>query len=162
MTVRILKAIFSLLIGLLALFYATQNVVNLEACYQAFAYVFSQADHTVYPDSFFPPMTHPVAIWAALVIVVVTEYAAGILATRGAWDLWRARILPADDFEKAKRYALLGCGLGVVVWLGYFGVFGAAMFQMWQTEVGTGSMNGAFQYFMSCAIVWLLIAGRND
>jgi hypothetical protein len=28
---------------------------------------------------------------------------------------------------------------------------------MWQTAAGTGSMNGAFQYFVSCAITLLFL-----
>lgn len=159
---RTMKALFAAAIALLALFYAGQNVANLEACYQSFAYVFSRADHVVYPASFFPAVTHPVLIWAALVLVVGLEFLAGLLAARGAWDLWAARRAPANTFNGAKTYALLGCGVGIVVWLGLFAVFGGALFQMWQTEAGSASLEGAFQFFGACALVYLVIAQPDD
>jgi predicted small integral membrane protein len=158
MSLRTMKAVFTAAIALLALFYAGQNVANLDACYQAFAYVFSQADHVVYPASFFPAITHPVLIWGALVLVVGLEFVAGLLAARGAWDLWAARRAPAETFNRAKTYALLGCGVGIIVWLGFFAVFGGALFQMWQTEAGSNSLEGAFQFFGACALVFLMIA----
>ena len=45
----------------------------------------------------------------------------------------------------------------MLVWFGLFGVIGSAFFQMWQTQVGTGSMNGAFQYFMYCAVTLVFL-----
>ncbi len=39
MAIRLLKICFVASISLLCLFYAAQNVANLDACYQAFAYV---------------------------------------------------------------------------------------------------------------------------
>jgi predicted small integral membrane protein len=162
MALRSLKAVFAAAIALLALFYASQNVANLDACYQAFAYVFSREDHVVYPASFFPTVTHPVLIWGALILVVGLEFLTGLLAARGAWDLWAARRAPANTFNGAKTYALLGCGVGMVVWLGLFAVFGGALFQMWQTEVGANSLEGAFQFFGACALVYLVIAQPDD
>jgi predicted small integral membrane protein len=66
MAVRLLKVIFVVCVSLLCLFYAAQNVANLEACYQAFAYVLGSVDHQVYPDSIFPVIQSPVVTWLAL------------------------------------------------------------------------------------------------
>ncbi len=71
--------------------------------------------------------------------------------------MWHARNTDAATFNESKKWAQIGCGVGVFVWLGLFGVIGAALFQMWQTTAGTGSMNGAFQYFLSCAITLLFL-----
>jgi predicted small integral membrane protein len=48
------------------------------------------------------------------------------------------------------------------VWLGFFGVVAGAYFQMWQTEVGQNSLAGAFQFFGSCAIVFLIVNMADD
>ena len=157
MAIRILKIVFVALISLLCLFYAAQNVINLNACYQAFAYVMGAVDHQIYPDSIFPAIHSPLVIWLVLVLVVTLEFAAGLLAAKGAWDLWGARKSPAADFKSAKTYALVGCGMGIVIWLGFFAVFGGALFQMWQTEIGAGSMDDAFQFFVSCALIFLIV-----
>jgi len=162
MAVRHLKIIFVALISLLCLFYAAQNVANLNACYQAFAYVLGAVEHQVYPDSIFPAIQSPAVIWLVLSLVITLEFVAGLLAARGAWDLWRARRAPAADFNSAKTFALIGCGTGIVVWLGLFAVFGGALFQMWQTEIGKGSLADAFQYFAACSFVFLIVNSIDE
>ena len=156
MLLRYLKVDFVVLIALLCLFYAGQNVANLSACYGAFEYVLGSSDHVVYANSIFPAIESPAIIWAVLIIVVGFEFAAGLFAAKGAWEMWGARKGTAADFNASKTNALVGCGLGIIVWLGFFGVFGGALFQMWQTEIGSGSMDDAFQFFVSCAAVFLI------
>ena len=162
MIIRHLKIIFVTSISLLCLFYAAQNVANLDACFQAFAYVLGAVDHQVYPDSFFPAIQSPAVIWLVLVLVVTLEFTAGLLAAKGAWDLWCVRRASAADFNGAKTFALVGCGIGIVVWLGLFGVFGGALFQMWQTEIGKGSLSDAFQFFAACAFVFLIVNSADE
>jgi len=156
MYLRLLKVVFVILIALLCLVYAGQNVANLESAYRLFVYVMGNTDHTAYAASFGPSITSPLLIWGALTLVVAAEFLAGLLAAKGALDMWSARQAPAESFNAAKKFALLGCGLGIVVWLGFFGVVGGAFFQMWQTSAGDASMDGAFQFFMSCAIVFII------
>ena len=162
MAIRHLKIILVAFISLLCLIYAAQNVANLNACYQAFAYVMGGADHEVYPDSIVPAIQSPALAWLLLVIVVGLEFAAGLLAAKGAWELWGARKAAAEDFNAAKTYALIGCGTGIVVWLGLFEVFGGALFQMWQTEIGGASMDDAFQFFAACAFVFLIVSSADN
>ncbi|MCH7741426.1 MAG: DUF2165 family protein [Proteobacteria bacterium] len=162
MAIRFLKIVFVAFISLLCLFYAAQNVANLDACYQAFANVLGAVDHQIYPDSIFPAIQSPVVIWLVLALVVTLEFAAGLVAAKGAWDLWDARKAPAADFNGAKTYALVGCGMGIVVWLGFFAVFGGALFQMWQTEIGGASMDDAFQLFAACALIFLIVNSADN
>ena len=162
MAIRYLKITLVVIISLLCLVYASQNMANLDAAYQAFAYVTGMADHTVYPSTFGTAIHNPVLVWIALAIVILFEYAAGLLAAKGAWDLWAARKASAVQFNSAKTFALLGCGLGIVVWLGFFGVVAGGYFQMWQTDVGRGSLENAFQFFGSCALVFLIVNMADD
>ena len=157
MAMRYFKIDFVILISLLCLIYAGQNVANLEACYQAFAYVMSNADHQAYAVSFFPAIQSPALIWLMLVLVVGLEFTAGLLAAKGAWDMWSARKAPAASFNAAKKYALLGCSTGIIIWLGLFSVFAGALFQMWQTQIGAGSLANAFQFFMACGLVFIIV-----
>jgi len=162
MNIRLTKILLVDFIALTCLAYAIQNVVNLDMAYQSFAYVMGNVDHAVYASSFMPAITSPVLIWAALVVVVGLEFLAGLLAARGAWAMWSGRNESADEFNSAKKYALLGCGLGVLIWMGFFGGFGGAVFQMWQTEIGKNSLAGAFQYFVSCAVVFIIVNMRDE
>jgi len=157
MGVRQLKIIFVLIIALMCLAYATQNVVNLDAAYQSFVYVMGGADHAVYQASFMPAITSPALIWPALILVVGCEFLAGLLAAKGAVSMWSARNASAEEFKRSKKFALLGSGLGIIVWMGFFGVFSGAFFQSWQTTAGALSLEGAFQYSVSCAIVFIIV-----
>ncbi len=149
-------------ISLLCLVYAGQNIANLDAAYQSFVYVMGNVDHTVYASSFIPAITSPALIWTALVIVVGCEFLAGLLAAAGALAMWSARHASAEEFNHAKKYALLGSGLGIIIWLGFFGVIGGAFFQMWQNAIGAASLAGAFQYSVSCAIVFIIVGIADE
>ena len=76
---------------------------------------------------------------------------------KGCLDLWQQRHASSEAFQQAKSWALLGCGLAVLIWFGLFGVIGGAWFQMWQTELGSQSLNGAFQFAVSAALVLIFV-----
>lgn len=160
--IRTLKCVFVVLLALMCLIYALQNIANIDECYSAIAYVLSMQDHTVYPNSIFPSISNGIIVWLAVIVIITTEILAGLILAKGAYDLWSARHSDAATFNRAKRFALLGAGIGIIVWFGYFGVFGGGLMQMWQTQTGSMSLTGAFQYFASCVFVWLLIVSRDD
>ena len=162
MYMRNIKIMFVVITSLMALIYVTQNVVNTDAAHQAFMYVMSGTDHEVYPDSFGPKFTEPVFGWIAVTIIFALEYVAGFLLAKGAWDMRRARRMDPGTFAASKKWAQIGCATGVLVWFGLFGVVGGAFFQMWQTAVGTGSMDGAFQFFVSCTLTLLVISQPDN
>ncbi len=160
--IRLIKASLVLLIGLHAAFYAFQNIANLGAAHGALAYVMSGADHEVYSATFFFNLSSPYAAWAALFLVLLGEFAVGYFGIKGGWDLFAARSASAEEFNAAKRNGIVAAGLALLVWFGFFMSFGAAFFQMWQTEVGTGSMEGAFMYAMASAITMLFVCLTDD
>jgi predicted small integral membrane protein len=158
MSIRYLKVVLVGAVALLCLAYASHNIVNLPQALEAVAYTIGQQDHQVYPRSFVPALTHPALVWVALGVILAGEFAAGLVAAKGAWDLWRHRQAPAVAFNGAKTWAVLGPGLGVVVWFGLFGAIGGAVFQQWQTQAGALSLEGAFQYAGMCALVMLFVS----
>ena len=159
---RILKVLLVLFIGLHALIYALQNLANLGQAHAALGYVLSNTGHEVYPETLFFSVTSPVAHWVALWLVIRGEAAIGALAIKGAWDMFAARRESAERFHAAKTYGVLAAGLALLVWFGFFMTFGAAFFQMWQTEVGAGSMEGAFMYAMASAITMMFVYVTGD
>jgi predicted small integral membrane protein len=92
-----------------------------------------------------------------LAIIIVLEITAGAFAAKGAFDLWRVRRESAARFDAAKSNALIGTALGVVVWFGIFSAVGGAYFQMWQTELGRGSLRDASMFSLQMAALWLII-----
>ncbi|MGI8704816.1 MAG: DUF2165 family protein [Sphingomicrobium sp.] len=159
---RILKALLVLFIGLHALIYGLQNVANLSEAHAALGYVLSGADHEVYPHTLFFDVTNPAVHWVALALIIIGEAAIGYFGIKGAWDMIAARNGTAEEFHFAKRGGLWAAGIALLVWFGFFMTFGAAFFQMWQTEVGAGSMEGAFMYSMASAITMLFVYLTGD
>ena len=165
MSVRAWKAVFTAIFFLLVLSYAVQNVANLTGgMFSSFVYVLSQADHVAYPESVVPAITQSWLIWAILLIVLSQEFVCAALTGYGAWSMWKHREGDAEKFASAKKHALNGLGVAVIIWfllLVTFGTFGAAVFQMWQTEIGASSFNGAFQLTVYALLLFVLV-GLED
>jgi predicted small integral membrane protein len=159
---RILKSLLVLFIGLHALIYALQNVANLDAAHAAIGYVLSGTGHEAYPRTMFFLVSHPGVHWFVLSLVVAGEFAVGFFGIRGAWQMFAARTGSTEQFHSAKRSGLWAAGLALIVWFGFFMTFGAAFFQMWQTQVGVGSMEGAFMYAMASVVTMLFVYLTED
>jgi len=160
--VRIIKSLLVLSIGLHALFYGLQNIANLSTAHESLVYVLSGTDHEVYRETFFVKLSDPLISWVALAMVLVGEFAVAFFGIKGGWDLLKARTAPAEEFHAAKRAGIIAAALALLVWFGFFMTFGAAFFQMWQTQLGTGSMEGAFMYAIASAITMLFVCLTDD
>ncbi len=161
MAIRYLKMVLLICVSLLGLLFAIQNLANLDQAYASLAYVMSHQDHVAYPNSAFPAITSPILIWMALGVVLLGEFGTGFLAAKGGWDLFANRNESADVFNAAKTFGILGCGVAVVTWFGLFMVIGGAYFQMWQTEIGTGSWSGSF-YAMGASAMVMIFLNMKD
>lgn len=159
---RVIKIMLVLLIGLHALIYALQNLANLDQAHAALGYVLSNTGHEVYPNTLFFSVASPSVHWLALGLVIVGEVAIGAFGIRGAWDMWAARNDTVERFHAAKKYGVVAAAVALLVWFGFFMTFGAAFFQMWQTQVGAGSMEGAFMYSMASAITMMFVYVTDD
>lgn len=141
---RNLKALFMVLLGLMALFYVGHNLINLAIAHENIGYVLSQKDHEIYPSNIMPAMGPGVA-WIVLIVIFASEIAAGVASLWGGVKLWTGRSDSAA-YSKAMTIAKLGCGLVIFTWFGLFNVFGGAAYNMWQTQIGHGSMADAFTF----------------
>ncbi|MBW0145039.1 DUF2165 family protein [Sphingomicrobium clamense] len=162
MMVRWIKIALVACIGLQALFYVLHNLANLGAAHGALSYVLSGADHVVYPDTAFFHVGNSTLAWLPLAMVFAGEFLVGIFGLKGAVRMFRARNAEAEVFHEAKRDGVIAAGLALLVWFGLFMTFGAAFFQMWQTEVGAGSMEGAFMYAVVSAVAMLFVCLTED
>lgn len=162
MALRYLKILLAIFISLMGLVYATQNMFNLDSVFHVVSTVAGMEGHVYYPNTFGFAITSPFLIWVTIAIIIGSEYLVGLFAAKGAWDLWQARGGKGDVFQKAKSYALLAGGMALFVWYGLFGVIGGAFFQMWQTELGQLSLEGAFQYGGATALAALFIYLKDE
>jgi predicted small integral membrane protein len=158
---RHLQITAALLIGLLGLLFFLGNVFNLSAAVATVGTVVSGAEQPYY--QILGPALEPVWLHAlALGCIALGELAVGALGLTGAVTMLRARGRPAPDFQRSKSTALAAGATGMLVWLGLFIVVGEGYFHMWQSEVGTGSAEGAFRYAGTCALLAALIAYPSD
>lgn len=157
MAIRYLKIILVVFVGLQGWLYVAGNLANWDGASGVVSYVLSQQEHQYYPTNIFPAFDSSMAAGIGLFIIVTGEFLVGALSMKGAWDLWKLRNGGADAFNGAKTYALLGPGMAMIVWFGGFIVIGGALFQMWQTQVGDGSFDGAFVYCITSGVVMLFV-----
>lgn len=159
---RLIKILLAAFVAIFCLFYAIQNIVNLQAAHGFVAYVASMADHDAYPAHFGPAITAPALTWIMLWIIIALEMAAGLLAAKGAYDLFNARNAAASDFNAAKSYAMAGCGVAIIVWFGLFSAFAGAYFQMWQTEAGLNALRDASMFSVQNGMIFLILALQDE
>jgi predicted small integral membrane protein len=159
---RLIKISLATFAALFCIFYAVQNIVNLQAAHGFVVYVASMVDHTAYPAHIGPPVTAPALTWTILWIIIALEMAAGLLAAKGAYDMCRARNASADDFNAAKSFAIAGCGVAVLVWFGLFGAIAGPYFQMWQTEAGLNALRDASLFSIQHGVVLMILAMKDD
>ncbi len=162
MAIRYLKIVLVIFVGLQGLLYVAGNLANWDAGLGAVGYVLSMQGHEVYDARIFPAVTGSIGVTLAYLLILTGEFLVGALSLKGAWDLWRARAASAVAFDAAKTYAILGTGMAMVVWFGGFIVIGGALFQMWQTQVGAGSMDDALIFAATGGLVLLIVSRPDD
>ncbi|MGI9220207.1 MAG: DUF2165 family protein [Woeseiaceae bacterium] len=157
---RYIKIGLAAFASLFCLFYALQNLANLGAAEWFVGTMTAMEGHEAYPNTFAFAIKSPILVKMMLWIIILLELAAGLLAGKGAIDLFRNRDGSGEEFNDAKSYVLAGTGLGVIIWFGIFGAFGGAFFQMWQVEAGLNALRDASFYALQLGVVWLIV--RSD
>ncbi len=160
--IRYLKIILAAFVGLQGFFYFGENIANWQEAKGFVAYVFSMTGHEAYPNTLLPPITSPALVTAALAVIVAGEFLVGAISFIGVFNMLRAANAPGPAFEASKTFAILGCGMALIVWFGLFTVIGGALFGMWQTQLGDASLDGSLQYVLTSGLVMLFIAMKDD
>jgi predicted small integral membrane protein len=93
---------------------------------------------------------------------LIFEFGTGFVLAKGTFDLWSKRKGSSQDFNGAKNTALMGCGLGMITWFGLFAVIGGVAYQMWQTQIGDGSFDAAFQFTLTYGVLFLIVNGDDS
>ena len=154
---EILVAALVAFLALHHLIYAIQNLFNMEQAYNCVEAVFGQGEAPLYPRSMMPSIRSPVLLWAALIVIIAAEFAAGMALAAGAVQMFMAGAGSPADFAAATEWALIGCGIALLIWFGLFLTIGAALFQMWQTQLGQGAMGDAFRSGVFAGLVMLIL-----
>lgn len=154
--IRLVKTAMVASTALFALLVAYNNVVD-------YGTNFEFVRHTLSMDTTFPnnalmdrAITSP-ALWSTgYAGIILIEAATGILLAIGAVQLARGIRAPAAQFQAAKKYALIGVGLGFVLWFTGFMVVGGEWFAMWQSKTWNGQQ-AAFRFYVTLLAVGIFV-----
>ena len=159
--IRILKIVAAVIIGLIGTLAFLNNLFNITSAQSFVSAVISAPEQPFY-KVIGPTFGSAWQAWLGLCVIMAGELAAGLLGFIGAGRMMAGKSLDADGFQNAKSLAIAGGMVGALVWYGMFVTLGEMYFNMWQTEIGSGSVAGAFRYGTVCAVMTLLIAMRDD
>jgi predicted small integral membrane protein len=124
--------------------------------------------HVLAMDSIFPDagihyraIHSPLLQHVAYVLIIATETLAAALSGLGAWRMARARRAAAPMFQCAKRLAIAGLTLGLLLWLGGFMAIGGEWFGMWMSSQWNG-LDSAFRFVVVLLAALILLGPRED
>ena len=117
---RYFKIVLAAFASLFCLFYAVQNMANLGPAEWFVGTMTAMEGHQSYPNTFAFAVKSPVAVKILLWTIILLELVAGLLAGKGAIDLFARRNASNEEFNQAKSFALAGTGLAVVIWFGIY------------------------------------------
>ena len=157
---RIKKIVAAGFIGAIGLLFFLDNLFNLESAYTVVSFVVSGTEQPYY-KILGPVVTSNWLTWLALLTIMAGELGVGVLGFLGAYRMIQQRSGSGDDFDSSKSFAVYAGVLGMFVWYGFFIVMGEGYFHMWQTELGLGSVEGAFRYGTVCAVLMFYISFRD-
>ena len=160
----ILRVAKFLLVAAVAVFY-TLMVLNNTTDYDS---NFQFVRHVMMMDSTFPA-NH--VLWRAVntpafhtvlyLSVIAWESVTMLLCWWGAIQLGRALRGTAAAFQTAKKWAIVGMTLSLLMWLVAFLSVGGEWFLMWQSKTWNGQ-EAAFRMFTVVGIILLLLVQREE
>ena len=156
LVVRLVKIAMVAATALFALLVSVNNVVDYSSNYEF-------VRHTLSMDTTFPgsvlrgrAITEP-ALWTlAYWLIILAEATAGLVLAFATARLALDLRASAARFNAAKRYVVIGVGLGFLLWFGGFTVVGGEWFAMWQSKLWNGQQS-AFCFYMTLLAVLIFV-----
>lgn len=157
MTLRAIKLALVLGVALFYLFVVFNNITDYGSNYEF-------VRHVLMMDSTFPgnygmwrAVNSPAVHTLFYLSIIAWEILTMILCWWGAIGLARALRGTGIEFHQAKRVALAGLALSLMMWLVAFLAVGGEWFLMWQSKQWNGQ-DAAFRMFTIVGIVLLILA----
>lgn len=135
---RIAKIICVAAIALMAILVVVGNSTDYYTNYHFVEHVLKM--DTVFPDSkiHYRHIDNPVLFNAAYIFLIAMEALMAFFCSRGSWMLFKNLNNSAADFHNAKKWAVAGIIIGIMIWFLGFEVIGGEWFGMWQSAQWNG------------------------
>ena len=106
--------------------------------------------------------TNPLIVHAGAIFIPLMKVLFAVLCLIGAWRMWQARAADREAFQRAKTFALAGCGLAV--WMLFAGwiVIAETWFELWRSDLmRSAALESAFRYAGFIGLIALFVAMRD-
>lgn len=155
--VRFIKILLVVLVALWGLIGAFGNLANLDFTYESVKSV-TTMPHFEAGEG--PPWKtgSPIVVWLGVAVIVGGKLAAALFCGWAAFLMLRTVRIEDAAFRKAKRWAILGCGMAVVSLFGGFTVFGETVFLMFRDPGAEHAAAAAFRYGGFIALIMIFVA----
>jgi predicted small integral membrane protein len=152
LAIRLVKIAMVASTALFALLVAFDNLVDYGSNYEF-------VRHTLSMDTTFPgnalmgrAITQP-ALWSiGYWLIILTEAVVGLILAFAAVQLAANARSRASRFNAMKKFAVIGAGLGFLLWFTGFMVVGGEWFAMWQSKAWN-AQEAAFRFYMTLLAV---------
>jgi predicted small integral membrane protein len=158
--IMILRTAKVALIFAVALFYSLvvfNNVTDYDTNYQFVRHVLMMDTTMPGNHGMWRALTSPAWHTAFYLTLILWELVTTIFCWWGGLRLAKALGSAAGEFHQAKKVAIVGLTLGLVMWLVAFLSVGGEWFLMWQSKTWNGQ-EAAFRMFTVLGIALLLVA----
>jgi predicted small integral membrane protein len=156
MPLRLAKLLLVASLAAFAFIVAYDNVVDYDSNYEFVRHVLSM--DTTFPTNTLRSraITSP-ALWnAAYIAIITTEALTALAFAKGAYDLLRNLRAPAQRFQAARRFTIIGATIAFLLWFTGFMVIGGEYFSMWQSAIWNGQQ-AAFRFYVTVLLVLLVV-----
>lgn len=158
--VRDVKIGLVLLIALWGLIGAAGNLAHWDL---VLGQVSSVTAMPMLPEDAAPPWRtqSPLVAWLGACLILGGKIAALMFCGWGAVAMARQRRAASDDFQHAKRWALVGAALAVAMLFGGFIVIAESLFVMFRHPSAAPAGEAAFRYGGFIALIMIFVAQRD-
>ncbi len=156
-TLRVLQLSLVAGVAMYFTFVVIDNLTYYDCNFDAVQHVLSM--DTVYRDNplKWRAITNPFLQNLLYCVIIAWESASAILCWIGCVALAKNMGKGDELFCEAKKWAILGVGTAMMLWLIVFVAVGGEWFQMWQSQSYNGQEIGAFLFCIDALILSVLI-----
>jgi predicted small integral membrane protein len=132
--IRVAKVAMIAALAAYAFIVAYDNIVDYGSNYEFVRHVLTM--DTTFPDNTLKhrAISNPTIWSAAYALIIAMEGLTALLLVLGTLALLRQLWAPADDFNRAKVWAVVGLTIGFSLWFFGFMVIAGEYFAMWQSK----------------------------
>ncbi|AMM83772.1 DUF2165 domain-containing protein [Martelella sp. AD-3] len=163
MTIRLSKSLTVLAIAFFASLVAFGNVTDYGSNFAFVHHVFLM--DTIFPDSSikYRAIESEALHHAGYIFIIALETLTALFCWIGGLRLLAAVRRPAQVFNAAKKWAVVGLTLGFLTWQVGFMSIGGEWFGMWMSDQWNG-VSSAFRFFITiiAVLIYLVLPDTDD